>query len=117
VAIHCKQLRLCLPRFADTLPRSLQQQALAGTELAQAQPQILRLKLLKVAATKRVTARKIWAPLPRSHLLPSVFRQAHLALRCRPHQQNPIFALFETSSLLRFFASQGFSEALVSNAG
>jgi hypothetical protein len=51
-----------------------QQEDLAGKDLAQAQPQTLRLKLLKIAATKRVTARKIWAPLPRSYPLPSVFR-------------------------------------------
>jgi hypothetical protein len=101
---------------------------LAGAELAQAEPQTLRLKLLKSAATMRVRARKIWAPQPRSYPLPSVFRQAHLALRCRPRPKRPcssvwrnkqksIFAFFETSPLQRFFASQGLSEALVRIAG
>jgi len=76
------QLRLYLSAFAYTLLRGLRQQALQGTELAKAQPQTLRLKLLKIAATIRVTARKIWVSLPRSYPLQGVFRQAHLALRC-----------------------------------
>ncbi len=76
------QLRLYLSTFAYTLLRGLREQALAGTELAKAQPQTLRLKLLKIAATVRVTARKIWVSLPRSYPLQDVFRQAHLALRC-----------------------------------
>ena len=76
------QLRLYLSTFAYTLLRGLREHALAGTELARAQPQTLRLKLLKIAATIRVTARKIWVSLPRSYPLKEVFRQAHLALRC-----------------------------------
>jgi hypothetical protein len=76
------QLRLYLSTFAYTLLRGLRDQALKGTDLAKAQPQTLRLKLLKIAATIRVTARKIWVSLPRSFPLKDVFRQAHLALRC-----------------------------------
>ena len=76
------QLRLYLSTFAYTLMRGLREHGLQGTELAKAQPQTLRLKLLKIAATLRVTARKIWVSLPRSYPLQDVFRQAHLALRC-----------------------------------
>jgi len=76
------QLRLYLSTFAYTLLRGLREQALARTDLARAQPQTLRLKLLKIAATVRVTARKIWVSLPRSYPLKAVFRQAHFALRC-----------------------------------
>lgn len=76
------QLRLYLSTFAYTLLRGLREQALVGTDLAKAQPQTLRLKLLKIAATIRVTARKIWVSLPRSYPMQAVFRQAHLALRC-----------------------------------
>jgi len=75
-------LRLYLSTFAYTLLRGLREQALKGNELAKAQPQTLRLRLLKIAATVRVTARKIWVSLPRSYPLQDVFRQAHLALRC-----------------------------------
>jgi len=73
---------LSLSTFAYTLLRGLREQALVGTDLAKAQPQTLRLKLLKIAATIRVTARKIWVSLPRSYPMQTVFRQAHLALRC-----------------------------------
>ena len=76
------QLRLYLSTFAYTLLRGLREQALKGTELAKAQPQTLRLRLLKIAATVRVTARKICVSLSRSYPLQDVFRQAHLALRC-----------------------------------
>lgn len=76
------QLWLYLSTFAYTLLRGLREQALGNTDLAKAQPQTLRLKLLKIAATIRVTARKIWVSLPRSFPLKNVFRQAHLALRC-----------------------------------
>ncbi len=76
------QLRLYLSTFAYTLMLGLRQQALQGTELAQAQPQTLRLKLLKIAATIRVTARRVWVSMPRSYPWQDLFRQAHLALRC-----------------------------------
>ena len=80
------QLRLYLSTFAYTLLRGLREQALKGTELAKAQPQTLRLRLLKIAATVRatvrLTVRKIWVSLPRSYPLQNVFRQAHLVLRC-----------------------------------
>jgi hypothetical protein len=86
-----------------------QQEDLAGKDLAQAQPQTLRLKLLKIAATKRVTAHKIWAPLPRSYPLQNVFRQAHLALRCRPHQQKPLFVSTRKQTKVDFCAFRDFA--------
>ena len=73
------QLRLYLSTFAYTLLLGLKEHTLQGTELAKAQPQTLRLRLLKVAACVRVTARKIWVSLPRSYPWQDVFRQAHLA--------------------------------------
>ena len=76
------QLRLYLSSFAYALMLGLRQQALQGTELAKAQPQTLRIKLLKIAATIRVTARKVWVSMPRSYPWQDVFKQAHLALRC-----------------------------------
>ena len=76
------QLRLYLSTFAYTLLHGLKRYGLQGTELEKAQPQTIRLRLLKIAASIRVTARKIWISLPRSYPLPHVFHQAHLALRC-----------------------------------
>lgn len=76
------QLRLYLSTFAYTLIQGLKRYGLQGTELEKAQPQTIRLRLLKIAATIRITVRKIWVSLPRSYPLQQVFRQAHLALRC-----------------------------------
>lgn len=81
-SFRANQLRLYLSTFAYTLLRGLRIHALQGTELAQAQPQTLRLRLLKIAVTIRFTARKVWVSLPRSFPLQAVFRQAYLALRC-----------------------------------
>lgn len=75
------QLRLYLSTFAYCLLQGLKRLALQGTELDKAQPQTLRLRLLKIAAVVKVTARRIWVTLPRSYPLQHVFRQAHLALR------------------------------------
>jgi len=81
-SFRSNQLRLYFSTFAYTLLRGLRVHALPATELAQAQPQTLRLRLLKIAATIRITARKVWVSLPRSFPLQALFRQAHLALRC-----------------------------------
>jgi hypothetical protein len=60
--------RLYLSTFADTLMQGLKRQT-------------IRLRLLKIAESIRVTARKIRVSLPRSYPLQPVFRQAHFALR------------------------------------
>jgi hypothetical protein len=75
------QLRLYLSTFAYTLMHGLKRYGLQGTEWAKAQPQTIRLRLLKIAATVRFTARKIWVSLPRSYPMQQVFRQVHFALR------------------------------------
>jgi hypothetical protein len=76
------QLRLYFSTFAYCLLQGLKRLGLKGTELETAQPQTLRLRLLKIAAVVRVSARRIWITLPRSYPLQHVFRQAHIALRC-----------------------------------
>ena len=59
---------------------------MAGTELAQAQCNTVRLKLLKIGAQIRVTVRKIWVSLSTGYPY-ELFRQVHwqlqvAALRC-----------------------------------
>lgn len=76
------QLRLYFSAFAYCLLQGLKRLGLKGTELENAQPQTLRLRLLKIAAAVRGSARRIWITLPRSYPLQHVFRHAHLALRC-----------------------------------
>ena len=76
------QLRLYFSAFAYCLLQGLKRLGLKGAELETAQPQTLRLRLLKIAAVVRVSVRRIWITLPRSYPLRHVFRQAHTALRC-----------------------------------
>ncbi len=76
-AMLANQFRLLLSGLAYTLLDALRRIALAGTEMATAQSDTLRLKLIKVAARVRVTARRVvfhlasccpWEPLLRQAL-------------------------------------------------
>src|SRR5947208_17015095 len=57
------QVRLFFSSIAYVLLSALRRLGLAGTELARAQCQTIRLKLLKVGALVRVTVRRVWAKL------------------------------------------------------
>ena len=58
---------------------------LAGTRLARAQCQTIRLKLLKIGALVRVTVRKVWVKLSSGSPYAAVFRRVHENLsRLRP---------------------------------
>ncbi len=58
--MRANQLRLWLSGIAYTLLASLRRLGLEGTELARAQCNTIRLKLLKIGALVRVTVRKVW---------------------------------------------------------
>ncbi len=58
-AMLANQFRLLLSGFAYTLLDALRRIALKGTDMAAAQSDTLRLKLIKVAARVRVTARRV----------------------------------------------------------
>ena len=62
------QFRLLLSSFAYVLIQRLRA-ALAGTQLARAQASTLRVKLLKVAARVKVSARRVVFHLASSHPL------------------------------------------------
>ncbi len=80
--MRANQLRLYLSSLAYVLVHALRRLALAGTEWAQAQVVTIRLKLLKVAAEVRVTARKIWIRYSESYPWKHLFAAAWSALRC-----------------------------------
>jgi len=61
--LRANQLRLYWSTLAYVLLHALRTQGLAGTRLARAQCNTLRLRLLKVAAHIRVTTRHIWIAL------------------------------------------------------
>ena len=75
---------------AEGKAKAMRRLGLAGTELAEAQCQTIRLKLLKIGALVRVTVRKVWVSLASSCPYAEVFRRVHenlarsspLILRC-----------------------------------
>ena len=54
------QLRLLLSTMAYTLLEAIRSQALAGTELAKARCDTIRLKLLKIGAVIIRNTRRVW---------------------------------------------------------
>jgi len=53
-------LRLYLFSLANVLIEALRRLGLAGTQWAQALADTIRVKLLKIAAQVRITARRVW---------------------------------------------------------
>jgi hypothetical protein len=76
------QLRLSLSAFAYVLIDTLRRVGLPGTEMAQAEVQTIRLKLLKIGAVVRVSVRKIWVSLASAHPAAPLFAHVYAALRC-----------------------------------
>ncbi len=64
--MRANQLRLYLSAAAYVLMQGLRRLGLAGTVLASAQVNTLRLKLLKIAASVRLTVRKVWISMASS---------------------------------------------------
>ena len=83
--MRANQVRLYCSSIAYVLLNALRRLGLAGTELACAQCQTIRLKLLKIGALVRVTVRKVWVKLSSSCPYAEVFRRVHANLsRLRP---------------------------------
>ena len=61
--LRSNQIRLYFSTVAYLLMQALRRLGLAGTELAKAQCNTVRLKLLKIGAQIRITVRKIWVSL------------------------------------------------------
>ncbi len=79
--LRANQLRLWFCAVAYTLLNALKRLGLAGTDLARAQCNTIRLKLLKIGAQIRVTVRKVWVSLAESYPYRDLFRQVYLNLR------------------------------------
>jgi hypothetical protein len=83
--MRANQVRLFCSSVAYVLLSALRRLGLAGTELARAQCQTIRSKLLKVGALVRVTVRKVWVKLSSGCPYADVFRRVHANLsRLRP---------------------------------
>jgi hypothetical protein len=80
--LRANQLRLYLSALAYVLLESLRRLGLQGTELARAQATTIRLRLVKIGARLRLSARRLVVSMPTSYPYQAVFRQAWSALRC-----------------------------------
>jgi hypothetical protein len=80
--LRANQLRLYFSAVAYVLLQGLRRLGLAGTELARAQANTIRLQLLKIGAQIRITVRKVWISLASSFPRQSLFAHAWKQLRC-----------------------------------
>jgi Transposase DDE domain group 1 len=80
--LRANQLRLYFSSLAYVLVHALRRLALAGTEWAQAQVSTLRLRLLKIAAEVRLSARRICVRYSSAYPWKHIFTTAWVALRC-----------------------------------
>ncbi len=79
--MRANQLRLTCASVAYTLLAALRRLGLAGTRLATAQCQTIRLTLLKIGARIRVTVRKVWIALATGCPHAALFAHVHANLR------------------------------------
>jgi hypothetical protein len=80
--MRANQLRLYFAAMAYVLMHGLRRLGLKGTELERAQSTTIRLRLLKIGAQIRITARKVWLSMASSYPLQRLFGQVWAALRC-----------------------------------
>jgi hypothetical protein len=78
--MRANQLRLWFSSVAYLLVSALRRLGLKNTELAHAQCDTIRLKLFKIGARIRITARKIWVSLASSYPFADLFRRVHANL-------------------------------------
>ena len=74
------QLRLYLSALAYTLVEALRRLALKGTEWAEAQVDTIRLKLFKIGALVRISARRVWLELSSTYPWKQIYARAFDAL-------------------------------------
>ena len=82
--MRANQLRLYFSSLAYCALQALRRLGLKGTDLAHAQCDTIRLKLLKLGAQVRVTVRNIWVSLSQSYPHAALFMQVHQRLRVPP---------------------------------
>ena len=80
--MRANQLRVYLAGMAYVLMHGLRRLGLKGTELERAQATTIRLRLLKIGAQIRITARRVWLSMASSFPLQRLFGEVWAALRC-----------------------------------
>jgi hypothetical protein len=79
--MRANQLRLYFSSIAYTLMQALRRLGLQGTQMAMAQCNTIRLKLLKVGAQVKVTVRKVWISLAGGYPYTELFHQVYRNLQ------------------------------------
>lgn len=87
--MRANPLRWWLSSAAYVLLQALRQYGLAGTDMARARCDTIRLKLLKIGAVVRVTVRRVWVSFSGSYPYQELFRQVLDNLRQWPHRPRP----------------------------
>ena len=80
--MRANQLRVYFAGMAYVLVSALRRIGLQGTEMARAQATTIRLRLLKIGAQVRISARRVWVQLAASFPLQSLFGRVAEQLRC-----------------------------------
>lgn len=80
--MRANQLRLYLSAMAYVLVEAFRRLALTGTEMARAQVQTIRLRLLKIGARIRFSVRRVVVSLSSGYPWQGLFAQAWAAMRC-----------------------------------
>lgn len=85
--MRSNQLRLYFSSFAYVLMQTLRRLGLAGTAMAKAQCDTIRLKLFKIGAQIRISVRRVWIAFSDSYPHADMFRQIlyklqRIPLRC-----------------------------------
>ena len=78
--MRANQLRLSLSAIAYCLMHALRRLGLKGTSMARAQCSTIRVKLLKIGARIKITARKVWVSLNQSCPYQDLFATAYRQL-------------------------------------
>jgi hypothetical protein len=81
-SLRSNQLRLYFSSLAYVLVEALRRLGLGGTEWAEYQVETIRLRLLKIAAQVRSTARRIWIRYSTAYPWKNAWVAAWAALRC-----------------------------------
>jgi hypothetical protein len=80
-SMKANQLRVYFAGLAYVLMTGLRRLGLRGTKMARAQATTIRLRLLKIGARIRITARKVWLSMASSYPWQTLFGQVYAQLR------------------------------------
>ena len=75
--LRSNQIRLYFSSIGYCVLEALRRLGLAGTKMARAQCTTIRLRLLKIGARIRITARKVWISLATGYAWAGVFEQVY----------------------------------------